>query len=120
MQLNWLLTLALFCLVVFASLKEAGAAPRLDKRGMWVAGLVCFGVAGLVAAACLTWTPINYEVIFGLQGRYLLPLLPLLMLMAGENPWLAAKKDCGRGLQVGAAALSSLALVNTLYLFVCL
>ena len=33
-----------------------------------------------VLAAALNWTPINYQTIFGLQGRYLLPILPLALL----------------------------------------
>ena len=31
-------------------------------------------------AGCLLWTPIRYETLYGLQGRYFLPILPLLLL----------------------------------------
>ena len=31
-------------------------------------------------SGCLLWTPIRYETLYGLQGRYFLPILPLLLL----------------------------------------
>ena len=44
--------------------------------------------AWAVLAAALNWTPINYQTIFGLQGRYLLPILPLaLLLVYPLNAW---------------------------------
>ena len=38
------------------------------------------GGALLTVAGCLLWTPIRYETLYGLQGRYFLPILPLLLL----------------------------------------
>ena len=32
-------------------------------------------------AGCLLWTPAHYDTLYGLQGRYFLPVLPLLLLM---------------------------------------
>ena len=29
---------------------------------------------------CLVWTPTYYDTIYGFQGRYLLPVLPLMLL----------------------------------------
>ena len=34
----------------------------------------------LAVAGCLLWTPTHYETLYGLQGRYFLPVLPLLLL----------------------------------------
>ena len=31
-------------------------------------------------AGCLLWTPTHYDTLYGLQGRYCLPVLPLLLL----------------------------------------
>ena len=120
LELNLLLTLGLFGLVVLASLGRSGKKPRLPRGAAWGVGLLCLGVAGLVTAACLTWTPINYEVLFGLQGRYLLPVLPLLMLLVGQNRWLTLQTDGAHGLRIAALCLSSLALLDTLCLFAAL
>ena len=32
-------------------------------------------------AACWLWTPTHYDTLYGLQGRYFLPVLPLLLLV---------------------------------------
>ena len=54
-------------------------------RGMQMLALVLFAVygaaAGLVVVACLKWTPTYYTTIYGLQGRYLLPVLPLALVL---------------------------------------
>ncbi len=118
LELNGLLTLGLFCLVVLASLSPG--PKRLPVRAAWGIGGLCLGVAALVTAACLTWTPVNYQVIFGLQGRYLLPLLPLLMLLLGQNRWLTLTRPREGVLQVGGLCLSCLALLDTLCLFAAL
>ena len=51
--------------------------PLLGRRtGFGVLGIIlCVAAASLVVA--LNWTPINYETLFGMQGRYWLPVLPL-------------------------------------------
>ena len=56
-----------------AVMKPAGKA-----RG-WccaAAALCCL----LAVAGCLLWTPTHYDTLYGLQGRYFLPVLPLLLL----------------------------------------
>ncbi len=118
LELNGLLTLALFCLVVLASL--SAGEKRLPARAAWGAGGICLGVTALITAACLTWTPVNYQIIFGLQGRYLLPLLPLLMLLLGKNRWLTLTRPREGALQMEGLCLSTLALLNTLCLFAAL
>lgn len=47
---------------------------------------IALATAGAAVLAALTWTPVNYLTIFGIQGRYLLPVLPLLLLaLRGRN-----------------------------------
>ena len=79
-------------MVVFISAALLGSPIRL----MAVLGAICgtagvallvltpnaaldpVGVAaGLAVAGCITWTPTYYTTIYGLQGRYFLPALPL-------------------------------------------
>ena len=36
-------------------------------------------------AGCIVWTPVRYETIYGFQGRYLLPALPLALLAFGPR-----------------------------------
>jgi uncharacterized membrane protein len=57
---------------------------RFDGPARWrVATVSAFALGGYVLAVCtifyLSWTPIGAEKIWGLQGRYFLPALPLLV-----------------------------------------
>lgn len=45
---------------------------------IWFLGIVCLGA--LLFSMLLAWTPISATTIQGVQGRYLLPLLPMLLL----------------------------------------
>ena len=56
--------------------KQIGCVfPKDEEETMDVKGRCLLTVAG-----CLLWTPIRYETLYGLQGRYFLPILPLLLL----------------------------------------
>ena len=57
----------------------AGAAGTWTTSGGWgAAAAVCSCL--LAVAGCLLWTPTHYETLYGLQGRYFLPVLPALLL----------------------------------------
>ncbi|MBQ7860213.1 MAG: DUF2142 domain-containing protein, partial [Faecalibacterium sp.] len=60
-----------------ATLQQGQSPVHVGWRRLW--GVLIFvGVVGATVLACIMWTPINYTVIFGVQGRYFLPALPLL------------------------------------------
>ena len=76
---------------VLAALPAAVAMPPFRRRmfpwpglpqgryRVWcaLAALLC---AALAFAGCLVWTPTYYQTVYGFQGRYLLPVLPLFLL----------------------------------------
>ena len=61
----------------------------------------------LVCAAGLMWTPTNYTTAFGIQGRYLLPVLPLILLLFTNENITFKKKIDGQ-------LIYALCVVNTL------
>ena len=80
LDLAWGWVVVLYLLLAYAALPVQGAKCQPAGR----ARAVCCGAAVLccllAVAGCLLWTPIRYETLYGLQGRYFLPVLPLLML----------------------------------------
>lgn len=68
-------------------------------------------VAGLTTAACIMWTPINYEVIFGIQGRYFIPALPL-MVMFFSNNIITLERNIDRELVYSMLPLNILVVLN--------
>ena len=53
-------------------------------------------VIALSFVTALNWTPINYTTIFGLQGRYWLPVLPLVLALVHHNRTFAVQKPAER------------------------
>ena len=80
LDLAWGWVAALYLLLAFAALpaRDAVQAPAGALRaGCALAAVLC---CLLAVAGCLLWTPVQYETLYGLQGRYFLPVLPLLLL----------------------------------------
>ena len=61
-----------------------------------------------VLAAALNWTPINYQTLFGMQGRYLLPVLPLALLLWKNNRLVAMWRSAAHGAALSVALLTLL------------
>ena len=93
----------------------AALAPCGKARGWCCAATVVSCL--LAVAGCLLWTPTHYETLYGLQGRYFLPVLPLALLLWGENRWLCLGRDLTRPLALAQAALCGLAALQTMALF---
>lgn len=75
LDLAWGWVIVLYLLLVWAMLPAADhpLAGRM-RAGAFVLVLLC---CALSVAGCLTWTPTYSETLYGLQGRYFLPVLPL-------------------------------------------
>src|SRR5699024_11437491 len=84
-DVSWLLGVGLLLALLAAALPVQGEKLPLSRRAAWcgAGGLLCVVLA--VLAAALNWTPINYQTLFGMQGRYLLPVLPLALLLVRSN-----------------------------------
>lgn len=88
--------LALYGLLFFAALParrdtENDRLPEGHYRA-WCVGAVLLCCA-LALAGCIVWTPTYYQTVYGLQGRYLLPVLPLALLVCAPRRILAADAD---------------------------
>ena len=118
-DVSWLLSVGLVLALLAAALPvpDEPDEPLLGRRtGFGVLGIIlCVAAASLVVA--LNWTPINYETLFGMQGRYWLPVLPLALLLVKGNRSVCARRDLSRGaaLAVTACTLSTLLQGYSLY-----
>lgn len=117
LELSWTMTIALLLLLLAVSMRQAGQPHRLTRKVRMGMGAVVVLVAMLVVAACISWTPINWTVIFGIQGRYLLPILPLALLWLGDCDSLAFQKNRESGLCLTSGLLAGAAALEALLLF---
>lgn len=95
-ELAWGWVIALYGLLAFAALParrdtEYDRLPAGHYRA-WCVGAV-LACCALALAGCIVWTPTYYQTVYGLQGRYLLPVLPLALLVCAPRHILAADAD---------------------------
>lgn len=114
-DVSWLLGVGLLLAVLAAALPrqdEPALLGRRSKAGMAGMAGICLCVVLAVLAAALNWTPINYQTIFGLQGRYLLPILPLALLLVKSSKKLALRGDVSHTAALCTSILTMLTLLQ--------
>ena len=111
-DVSWLLGVGLLLAVLAAALPRQDEPALLGRRSK--AGMVgiCLCVVLAVLAAALNWTPINYQTLFGLQGRYLLPILPLALLLVKSSKKLALRGDVSHAAVLCTSTLTMLTLLQ--------
>ena len=117
LELSWLLTIGLLAVLAASSLRQADQPPLLRRSARRALGLVALAVFALALLAALCWTPINLTTVFGMQGRYLVPVLPAMLLVLGDNGLLCLRRDASGGIRLSAAALGAAAALQSLVLF---
>ncbi len=111
-DVSWLLGVGLLLAVLAAALPRQDEPALLGRRSKAGMAGICLCVVLAVLAAALNWTPINYQTIFGLQGRYLLPILPLALLLVKSSKKLALRRDVSHAAALCTSALTMLTLLQ--------
>ena len=106
-QIAWTWMAALLILLVLAWLQPGFELPVWAKTVCLLIGLACCGLAVL---GCVSWTPTYYTTIYGLQGRYFLPVLSLLLLARPRR--LLLQTDFTRGLVYAVTLVDILVVFN--------
>lgn len=106
-QIAWTWVAALLILLVLAWLQPGFELPVWAKTVYLLIGLACCGLAVL---GCVSWTPTYYTTIYGLQGRYFLPVLSLLLLARPRR--LLLQTDFTRGLVYAVTLVDILVVFN--------
>ena len=94
-RMNWIFELIfLICLLLLVNLEgdryEGGAKSRIP------AALVCVVSSGFIMMSMLTgYTKMSYDYIQGLQGRYFLPLAPLLVFLTANRMVYVRRNQAG-------------------------
>ena len=94
-RMNWIFELIfLICLLLLVNLEgdryEGGAKSRI------LAALVCVVSSGFIMMSMLTgYTKMSYDYIQGIQGRYFLPLAPLLVFLTANRMVYVRRNQAG-------------------------
>ena len=111
-DVSWLLGVGLLLAVLAAALPRQDEPALLGRRSKAGMAGICLCVVLAVLAAALNWTPINYQTLFGLQGRYLLPILPLALLLVKSSKKLALRGDVSHAAALCTSTLPMLTLLQ--------
>lgn len=111
-DVSWLLGVGLLLAVLAAALPRQDEPALLGRRSKAGTAGISLCVVLAVLAAALNWTPINYQTIFGLQGRYLLPILPLALLLVKSSKKLALRGDVSHAAALCTSTLTMLTLLQ--------
>lgn len=111
-DVSWLLGVGLLLAVLTAALPRQDEPALLGRRSKAGTAGICLCVVLAVLAAALNWTPINYQTLFGLQGRYLLPILPLALLLVKSSKKLALRGDVSHAAALCTSTLTMLTLLQ--------
>ncbi|MCL1830237.1 MAG: DUF2142 domain-containing protein, partial [Oscillospiraceae bacterium] len=79
-EIGWGFIIPLMLLVFLSTIDGTEKEYPLARRERTLMNLIGVAVVCLSVLVCISWTPINYTTIFGIQGRYFLPVLPLFLL----------------------------------------
>ena len=106
------ITIAVFVLLALGccSAEVENTALRKGERGYML--LVAAGVFLLTAVASLRWTPMGSDVIVGLQGRYLTPVLPLICLACGNSRFVRVSGDAALIVEACCCLFPAVSLMN--------
>lgn len=111
-DVSWLLGIGLLLAVLAAALPRQDEPALLGRRSKTGTAGICLCVVLAVLAAALNWTPINYQTLFGLQGRYLLPILPLALLLVKSSKKLVLRGDVSHAAALCTSTLTMLTLLQ--------
>lgn len=125
LEIAWGWVVCCYLLLAFACRAPAAlpAAPNAGAAaaGRLLAGALALCCCSLAVLGCVSWTPTYYETIYGLQGRYFLPVLPAALLaLCPAAVWSsepAASPGAARQaerLLLGFAAVNAGVLVNAM------
>lgn len=112
--------------IVIAAFSGSLILLALNRRDIYIRGIkryiiyfLCIGsFFAILLSMFLVWTPIDSKIINGVQGRYFLPILPLILIVS-NNKTISINKDIKYDVLFYMAALNLYSLIR-LYSIVCI
>lgn len=107
-----LITLAYTAVIGIASLNVNGEEHNLCKKTRYTfLGVVVFSSLLVILSMWIFWTPLNYGIIAGVQGRYFVPMMMLMVLLL-KNKTAIIKKDTSKLLMLASYLLMVVSCFN--------
>lgn len=83
-NLRFIVPFALFIEILFIGITDNSIKNKFKPMQMTVIGIISLIITGLIFTSLyIQWTSVGNDIIEGVQGRYFLPILPLIILSFG-------------------------------------
>ncbi len=120
LELNQGFTIALTILLIAAVLpvpSEHQLYKKFTVKHTLFSSLFLLASCAMVVLGCILWTPQSYDIIYGIQGRYFLPVLPLALFVLQRLLGNVIKvKSISHALVFCFSSVSAFALLNAFLL----
>lgn len=84
--LHSLLPTIIFVLFIFYTIADQELRNKFTTYQKIIIALIILAIVGLIFTSLyIQWTPINFDTIAGVQGRYFLPILPLASMLIASS-----------------------------------
>lgn len=113
LDIAWTWVAVLYLLLFLCCLPCRGEQKLCSAARLW-AGFLALACCGLAVLGCICWTPTYYDTIYGLQGRYFLPVLPLGLLALAPAGLRPAGSGFTRKLLFAFTAVDCMVVLNIL------
>lgn len=111
-EISWVVVTGLVVILGLATLTVEGDQFFFSvRKKIFIGMLCCIMVGGIFMSMWLGFTPNTVDYIAGVQGRYVLPFFPLLVLML-KNKVIVLKRNIDKGLGIGLFVLLFLATLD--------
>lgn len=112
-KLKWYVLIGFLLLLLLSCIRQQPeiSISGWEKAGMGLAAGGCFGLTCL--SMLLAWTPVTSDHIQGVQGRYFIPFILLVLFML-RNSFFTVKKDIRHNMIFFAGLLDVIALLQVL------
>lgn len=111
-EISWVIICGFIILVILALANDELNFMRMtwnQKSLIYILSILMLGA--IVLAMWLGFTPTSLECIAGVQGRYLLPFIPLVVLTL-KNGYIVVKKNISQGIIIAAFVLELLTIFD--------
>ncbi len=105
------LVFVLLLILLMSTLIKPEDTPILSPFKKLIASICMLCVCGALLMAIFTWTPTRYTILWGLQGRYFLPILPL-FLFTIQNGLIRVQRDITKPLLLAELCCGLIAAVS--------
>jgi len=111
-SIEWYMGVGFLAIIAAAFImKDDEPQPIKPSGKIWIACLIFASAFLIMISMLVSWTPLEYTYIEGVQGRYFIPLLPLVFILV-RSKYITAKKDFDKGIILFSVFLNTLAIIK--------